>query len=611
MVKWIILFLIGIIPVIGSGQKGAQARCKAVGETDSVSAMRLLHHEQHISLISNPSSLIPLGNFRHQRQLNILTGEGFEANDLTCAWQWYSQTDCITTAPRPDYTEILALSDTLQHYELAVLHLMPTSGHFTPQIMDLITFLPFKKQVIVVVYGSDSLLHRLRDGGMFGGVILADAPEPEAMQAVVLGIFGGIAFQGFDVGGKGLSTRKTRIHYGSSRAVGIDPAKFLGIDTIVADAIAKGAFPGCQVLAIWKGNVIFEKCYGTHSWLDSKPVEPENLYDLASLTKILATTTTLIQLTDAGVIDVDQTLGKYLPMTLGTNKGSLVLKEILSHRARLQSWIPFYRSLVYGGMPDSALFSHIRSDTFSVNVSPNLYIRRDYPDTMLMQILNSPLTRHHRYLYSDLGMILMKYMIEEQTKLPFEEYLDCHLYHRLNLYHTTYNPYLYYPASRIIPSENDTYFRQSLLQGYVHDPAAAMLGGVAGHAGLFATARDVAVIMQTLMDRGSYGGEQIFTPDAIELFNQRHYRNVRRGLGFDKAERGGNVKQPNVTPLSSTSGFGHSGFTGTFAWADPEHELVYVFLSNRVNPTANNPLLTQLGIRIRIHGELYKAIGSR
>lgn len=560
-------------------------------------------------MISNPMALIPLGSYRHLRQINCIAGDGFSEQQLLCAWQWFSETDGLTIPSRPDYTAIMKLADSLQHYDLVVLHLMSEGAQFSPQIFDLPELLPAKEKIIVVLYGHDTLLHRIRTHEQFGAVIHAEVQEPEAMQAVVQGIFGGFGFRGSDQGGRGLSTGRTRLHYGSPVAPAISAGAFRGIDSMVVDAMAKGAFPGCQVMAVWKGHVIFEKCYGTRSWLDTTPVMPGNLYDLASLTKVLATTAALIQLTDSGIIDVDQKLGKYLPMARGTNKEDLIIKEILSHRARLQSWIPFYRSLVHAGLPDSLIFGRTRSDTFSIRVAQDLYIRNDYPDTMLSQILASPLTRHHRYLYSDLGMILLKYMIEEQTKVPFEEFLDQHIYHPLNLYHTTYNPYLYYPQVQIIPTENDLFFRQSLLQGYVHDPAAAMLGGVAGHAGLFGTARDVAVIMQALMDSGYYGGQQIFSMEAINLFNQRHYRNTRRGLGFDKSERGTNVKKPNVTPLSSTSGFGHSGFTGTFAWADPEHELVFVFLSNRVNPTADNPLLTQLGVRIRIHAELYKAIG--
>jgi beta-N-acetylhexosaminidase len=587
----------------------------ARGQTPLVQDDSLLYAAQQyfdtsIVLISNPGNFLPMGHYKNLKLLNTISGEGFSAADLQNAWEWYGETYTGTLPSRPDYQTISAFNDTVAQYDLVFLHLMPTAGFFTQQTVNLTELVHEKGKVVLILYGDEELMARITHNVGFAAVILALSPQPAAMRSAVRGIFGGIPLVGHTATGEGLRTMKTRINYTSSWASGINPAKFARIDTIVADAISKGAFPGCQVLAIWKGNVIFEKSYGHHTWSGERSVVPGDIYDLASVTKILATTSALIQLHAADVINVNHKLGTYLPFANGSDKEDLRIKEILSHRARLQSWIPFYKRIMTDGYPDTALFSKREQFTFPVKVCDSLYITAAYTDTMVQLILRSPLRKKQTYLYSDLGMILLKFAIEEQTKVPFEEYLDQNIFCPLNLYTAGFNPYRHFPPGRIVPTENDRYFRNTLVHGFVHDPAAAMMGGVAGHAGLFANARDVAVMMFALSNKGIYGGERIYEPEAIDYFNQRHYRRNRRGLGFDKPETvSGN--RSNVTSYASTNSFGHSGFTGTFTWADPDNELVYVFLSNRVHPSGENPLLTSLGVRARIHAVLYEAIGVK
>lgn len=599
-------YLLVLISIIASALNG-NAITSNSESTDSLIHVRQQFYDRNIVLLSNPNDLLPLKHYKLFSQFNIISGVGFSSGNLDSCWNWYSKAEYLTVSSRPDYKEITEAKKASEGYGLIFLHLMPSEGDFSPQIIHLAEMMPDKKRVVLVLYCPEATASRIRNIESFGAVILGLQPEVMAMSSVVRGIFGGIPFTGTTANGKGIQTKKIRINYCSSRESGINPERFDTIDSIVSGAISSGAFPGCQVLAVWKGNVIFEKCYGTHTRSNDIAVIPTDLYDLASLTKIIATTTALIQLDNLGIIDVDKRLGKYFTTASGTNKENLKIKEILSHRARLQSWIPFYKSLVTDGQPDSLIFSNTYSINFPLKVSDSLYISASYTDTMLSMILNSPLNRSHDYLYSDLGMIMLKFMIEEQTKVPFEEYLDDSIFNPLNLFNIGYNAYLHYPLSRVVPTEDDRYFRNSLLHGFVHDPAAAMMGGVAGHAGLFANARDIAVIMYTLSNGGNYGGASVFDPETINRFNTKHYRHLRRGLGFDKPESGKESK-PNVTSYASEKSFGHSGFTGTFTWADPEHDLVYVFLSNRVNPTAENPLLTSLGIRTKIHTVLYEAI---
>lgn len=571
---------------------------------DSLSFTVQHYFDNHVVLLTNPQELIPLKQYKNLRQLNIISGEGFSSNQLTERWEWYGKSDTIRIGNRPDYREITEILDTLTNYDQIFLHLAPTDGLFAQQLLNLPDLIKDKSKVVLIIYDHEGLLERMQETDQFAAVIYGINSQQEAMTAVVKAVFGGIPFSGVNAKGEGLQTLRIRINYCSSWESGIDPGSFAAIDSIVADAIAKGAFPGCQVLAIWKGNLIFEKSYGHHTWKTEREVQPTDIYDLASLTKILTTTPALIQLYHSGVIDIDEKLGKYLSIASGSNKEDLRIKEILSHRARLQSWIPFYRQLMTGVVADTTIFSKAESFEFPVQVCDSLYIQSSYTDTMVQLILNSPLRKKHTYLYSDLGMILLKFAIEEQTKLPFEEYLENEIYNPLNLCSTGFNPYRYFSRDRIVPTEDDRYFRNALVHGFVHDPAAAMMGGVAGHAGLFANARDVGVLMYTLMNNGRYGGVELFDPSAIDEFNKKHYYRLRRGLGFDKPEVGKPAK-PNVTHHASQSSFGHSGFTGTFTWADPENELVYVFLSNRVHPSGENPLLTRLGVRIKIHEELY------
>ncbi|MFO7723774.1 MAG: serine hydrolase [Bacteroidales bacterium] len=574
---------------------------------DSLAFTVQQYFDTSIVLISNPGNILPLGQYKTLSILNVLSGEGFPADGMQSAWACYGETNIGTIPPRPDYQEIAAFNDTVAQYDLVFLHLMPASGFFTQQIINLTEMVQEKGKVILILYGDEELMARIGKDESYAAIILALSPQPEAMRAAVRAIFGGIPFTGNTSAGPGIRTMKTRINYTSSWQSGINPVKFAKIDSIVASAMGFGAFPGCQVLAIWKGNVIFEKSYGYHTWENEQMVKPTDIYDLASLTKILTTTSALIQLHSSDIINVNQKLGAYLPVSQGSNKEDLNIRDILSHRARLQSWIPFYKELMAEGFPDTTVFSRTEHFDYPVKVCDNLFITTAYTDTMVQMILRSPLRKKHSYLYSDLGMILLKFAIEEQTKVPFEEYLEQHIFNPLNLSATGFNPNLHFPLERVVPTEYDRYFRNTLVHGFVHDPAAAMMGGVAGHAGLFANARDVAVMMYALSNKGRYGGEQIYNPETIDYFNQRHYRRIRRGLGFDKPETISGNKS-NVTSLASSNSFGHSGFTGTFTWADPDNELVYVFLSNRVHPSGENPLLTRLGVRTSIHAVLYEAI---
>ncbi|MEI7663720.1 MAG: serine hydrolase, partial [Bacteroidota bacterium] len=331
-----------------------------------------------------------------------------------------------------------------------------------------------------------------------------------------------------------------------------------------------------------------------------------SIYDLASVTKVAATTLAVMKLFDEGKIKLDDTLGKWLPFLKMSNKAGMRIRDVMTHQAGLQDWIPFYKTTLVNSQPDHRIYRSEPSDDFPTRVAYNLFIQKNRADTIFKSIAGSPLRQTRDYKYSDLGFYLLRLIVEQVTGKPFEKYLDETFYKPLGLATTGFNPLNRFSTSQVIPTEYDTEFRKQLVWGYVHDPGAAMLGGVSGHAGLFSDARDLAVIMQMLLQDGSYGGKQYLSPATIREFTRVQFpgRGNRRGVGFDKPLLNYSPDGP-VCKGASAGSFGHSGFTGTYIWADPANGLVYIFLSNRVYPSAANQKLAEMNIRTNIHQTVY------
>ena len=313
-------------------------------------------------------------------------------------------------------------------------------------------------------------------------------------------------------------------------------------------------------------------------------VQNSDIYDVASVTKMVATLPNVMQQYDKGNVKLDSKLGEMLPFFNGTNKQDITFKDLLSHYARLQAWIPFYKATLDAEKcPSDKYYSLYSKEGFTNQVCENLYIRNDYQDSIMKQIADSKLLDKKEYKYSDFTFIILKEYLEKATGKTIDELSTTNFYKTLGMNNTMYNPLRKFDASVIPPSENDTYFRNTTVQGYVHDMAAAMQGGVAGHAGIFSNAMDIAKMMQMYLQKGNYGEHQYFSPSTFDTFNTCYFcaEGNRRGLGFDKPQLG---KEGPTCGCVSMSSFGHTGFTGTMAWADPETEIVYVFLSNRTYP---------------------------
>lgn len=381
------------------------------------------------------------------------------------------------------------------------------------------------------------------------------------------------------------------------------------IDSIINKAIALKAAPGMALLVVKDNRIVLEKTYGNLSYAGSEKVSQETVYDMASVTKICATTLSVMKLYDEGKLDLNKTLGDYIPWTRNTNKSSLIIKDILLHEAGLKAWIPFYKEIADSATQKAlpGYFSKSRSEQFSVKVDDSLYMRTAWRDTMLSRILTSPLEKNKTYIYSDNDFIFLGELVKAISGLSLDEYAWKYFYAPLGLRSTGFNPNRYVSKKTIAPTEQDPYFRERLVQGYVHDPGAAMLGGVSGHAGLFSNAYETAILMTMVMNGGELNGKRLLSDSTVKLFTAYQSKISRRGLGFDKPEKD-NTSRKVAYPAKavSSSTFGHTGFTGTCTWADPEKGIVFVLLANRVHPAATNTFL-ELNVRGKVMEEVFTA----
>lgn len=408
----------------------------------------------------------------------------------------------------------------------------------------------------------------------------------------------------------GLKTKKIRLSYVNSNDIKIKTDFLYKIDSIVNTAIQEKAMPGCQILAAKNGHVFYQKSFGRHTYDSiSKKVENTDIYDLASITKIASSALILMQQESLNNFNVDSSLGFYLPNILdSTEYEKLIIKEVLTHQAGLASWIPFYIQTLNEGMPSYELYSKLPSSIHQNSVAKNLYMLSSYRDTIFDRILATDITPNKDYKYSDIGYYFINEIIKKITTKN-QNIVAENIYKKMGLLNIGYNPIEKWNLDRIPPTENDTFFRHQLIHGYVHDQGAALLGGVGGHAGLFSNANDLAVIMQMYLNKGVYGGDTIIKEEILEKYTSSPYyesNKNRRGIAFDKPVRDG-AGGPTCFECASTKSFGHSGFTGNLTWGDPESGILYVFLSNRVYPDAENHKLISMNIRTEIMNIITKA----
>ncbi len=410
--------------------------------------------------------------------------------------------------------------------------------------------------------------------------------------------------------GSGLIYNKNYLPVSSPVEIGFSQDSLSKIDSIVQAGINEHAFPGCVVLLAKDGKKIYEKAYGRYDFNDNAIVTTSSIYDMASVTKICATTLAVMKLYDDGKIDLKKNLGDYLNWVKGSNKEFITIEDVLLHQGGLVAWIPFYKeTLSFGKWPISYIYRTVKSDSFNTRIAENFYLRSDWQDTMFQRILQSSVTPTGNYIYSDNDFIFLGKIVEAISGQTLNDYVKQQFYDPLGLTFTGFRPAEHFTISKIAPTENENYFRLQHLRGDVHDPGAAMFGGVAGHAGLFSTADDLAVIMQMLLNGGSYKGKRYLDSSTVTLFTAYNSNISRRGLGFDKPEKDNDTRaEPYPAKAVSPLTFGHTGFTGTCVWADPVNHLIFIFLSNRVNvPAIDMDKLLKLNIRGKIQNQAYNA----
>ncbi len=476
-----------------------------------------------------------------------------------------------------------------------------------------------KKSVVLDVFASPYSLLQIKSFANIEGVIVSYQNSKLSQEISAQLLFGAIAAKGklpvsigaeFKEGFGITSTNLSRFQYTLPEAAGLSSKKLALIDKMADTIIQEKMAPGFQVFVARNGKVVFEKSYGYHTCDKKIKVKNSDIYDLASLTKILASLPLIMKAEEEDKIRLTATLRDVLPSFSNSNKDTVTVKEILSHFGRLKSWIPFYKDTQDSitGKNLGQFYRKQESNDFKTKVAENLFINESYKDSILKYIKDADQNEISGYGYSDLGYYIFKEVLEKIYKKPLDKLVDDTFYKSLGANRTSYLPLHKFHKSEIVPTEKDDYFRDQLLHGNVHDMGAAMLGGIGGHAGLFANANDVGKIMQMFLQKGFYGGKRYLNSETIGKFNQRYFSDekVRRGLGFDKPQLDLEVKA--TCGCVSDESFGHSGFTGTYTWADPKSGLVYVFLSNRVYPNMDNRGLIDTNMRTRIQQIIQDAI---
>ncbi|PID67746.1 MAG: beta-N-acetylglucosaminidase [Flavobacteriia bacterium] len=491
------------------------------------------------------------------------------------------------------------------------------SYKLTPEEVKSIETIARHNNVILTLFTSPYSLLNLNTSGI-ENIVIGYQNNNAAKSLTAQKIFGGSGFNGklpvslpgFSVNYGLIIPSLQRLSYGLPQEVGINPSLSAKIDSTAKAIIDQKMAPGLQILVARNGKVFHQKSYGYFTDKKTHKVSNSNLYDLASMTKILAGLPLMMKAYEEYRYDLDDPLSHIIPEASGTNKDSVTIREALSHMGRLKSWIPYYKSTLDSitGKPSKIYYRQSPQGIFTSRVSDNLYIRRDYQDSIYNKIVQSDLRSRYGYRYSDLFFTLLKKYVEDTYHKPMDELTDSLFYTSLGAGYLTYNPLHKFAKQQVVPTEKDDYFRNRLIQGDVHDMAAAMMGGVSGHAGLFGNANDVAKMMQMYLQKGYYGGKRYFEEKTIQTFNQQYYAldDVRRGLGFDKPQI--NPKEKATCDCVSRYSFGHSGFTGTYTWADPETGTLYVFLSNRVYPTMRNKKLIKANVRTEIQRMIQEAI---
>ncbi|MBB5619940.1 CubicO group peptidase (beta-lactamase class C family) [Pedobacter cryoconitis] len=558
---------------------------------------------QHTVLLNNQQNIIPLTSLEKKNIASVSLGFNFQ-NISDSLLNKYAKVTSFSAAKYENAPELLKLEDDLKFFNTIIISIQDLETT-KPKYINFINSLAKTKSVIVALYGQQTNL--VPFDSLSAPIIWTQDKSIQSATLIPQMIFGGIAasnkltrnISGKYLAGSGYTTVVTRLKYTVPEDAGVNSDNLREIDNITAEAIAARAAPGMVVLVAKDGKVIFNKAYGTHTY-GGPPDKVTDIFDLASITKITATTPMVMRLAEQNKLKLDTNIGAYIALARPTAMNEIPVRDVMLHQAGFIPYIAFHDGVkATDHSPDS-------SAAYPTKVADGYFIRKDYfKDVMWPQMLNAPIRTRGKYVYSDISMYVMKDIVEHISGEPLNIYTAENFYAPLGMQTAGFLPRNRFSRDQIIPTEDDTYFRKTLLVGYVHDQGAALVGGVSGHAGLFASTNDMAIMYQMFLNKGTYGGQTYFKPGTVENFTAQQSNVSRRGLGFDRWDPNLAKKYPSSTASSQT--YGHTGYTGTAVWVDPARGLVYVFLSNRVNPSVTNKLVS-MGIRSRIQDVINKAI---
>lgn len=586
-----------------------------VSRINSPSAKTLKYElsKASVTIAVNNKGLLPIQNLDERSFASVSFGTGNDAEFETYL-EKYTHFDRYQVE---EINDTLQLSEKLTQYDVVVASLYSLSRLNANTVINWLNKVGTQKQVIICSFGNPYDLNALTEPAALVMAYTDESPTPMIVAQSIFGVYPGSGITPLSIGnlfGEGISNpQKTinRLGYGIPEQVGMESEVLDKIEKIVAEALDSGATPGCNIVIARHGTVIYDKAIGWKTYDKLEPVSEETIYDLASITKVAATLQTVMFMYDKNLIDINKKVSVYLPELKGTNKENFTFKDILTHQAGLWPYLPFWLQT----MKDSTLlpeyYSHSKTENYPFPVSKDLFAKKSMKDSLWRWIINAkvrdkkPKTPFD-YTYSDMGFYIMQHVAEKLLNQPMQDFLSQNIYEPMGATTTGFLPLDRFPESQIAPTEVDKQFRGSKLVGYVHDQGAAMHGGVAGHAGLFSNANDLAKMGQMWLQKGNYGGVQYFKPETLELFTHKQYESSRRGLGWDKPTLS-DWNGP-TSLFASPKTFGHTGFTGTAIWVDPEFDLVFVFLSNRVYPDMFNTKLLSANIRPRIQDVIYQSI---
>lgn len=572
--------------------------------------------ENAVTVLKNKDNILPIKNLENSKIAYVKLGDDYKS-------------DFVSTLKK--YTEVTEVADDnidslkvkLKSFNTVIVgfHKVDKAwkkDDFNEKEIAILQEIAKESNVILDVFAKPYALNNISNFDNIEGIVISyqNSAISQIVSAEV--IFGAVAAKGripvsisnnFKVN-DGFDTQKiNRLGFTTPESVGMKSEILNKIDYLAQYAINNELTPGIQILVARKGKVVYQKSFGFQTYYKSSPINNSTIYDVASLTKILATLPNVMQLYDKQTVNMESTLGTMLPIFNGSDKQNINFKDLLSHYAGLQAWIPFYKAtLDETNHPSSKYYRKVAEKDFSKQVADSLFIRNDYHDTIMKIIVDSKLSGVRQYKYSDFTFIILKEYLESVTGKKLDDLIQTQFFNSMGMNNSTFNPLKKFKKETIPPTEIDNYFRYQTIKGYVHDMEAAMEGGVDGHAGLFSNAMDVAKMMQMYLQKGNYGNHQYFSAKTFDDFNTCYFceDGNRRGIGFDKQQLPG--KAGPTCGCASLTSFGHTGFTGTIAWADPETELIYIFLANRTYPSAEVNKLSKENIREDIQKIIYESI---